>query len=109
MELKLENLTKSYGKKLALNQFSATLTSGIYGLLGPNGAGKSTMMKIITENLSADEGRILVDGAPSERLGEDYCAYAPAAGPLPPFYSMVVSVLYRCTEGYEKIRGRSGH
>ena len=74
MELKLENLSKSYGKKLALNQFSATLTSGIYGLLGPNGAGKSTMMKIITENLSPDEGRILVDGVPSEKRGEDYRA-----------------------------------
>ena len=32
MELKLENLSKSYGKKRALNHFSATLTSGIYGL-----------------------------------------------------------------------------
>ena len=54
MELKIENLTKAYGKKVALRDFSATLSSGIYGLLGPNGAGKSTMMKIITENLSAD-------------------------------------------------------
>ena len=90
MELKLENLTKSYGKKLALNQFSATLTSGIYGLLGPNGAGKSTMMKIITENLSADEGRILVDGVPSEKLGEDYRAmlgYMPQQQGLYPHFT----------------------
>ena len=74
MELKIENLTKAYGKKVALRDFSATLSSGIYGLLGPNGAGKSTMMKIITENLSADKGRILVDGTPSDKLGADYRA-----------------------------------
>ena len=53
MELRIENLTKTYGRKVALKDFTATLTNGIYGLLGPNGAGKSTMMKIITENLSA--------------------------------------------------------
>ena len=74
MELKIENLTKAYGKKVALRDFSATLPSGIYGLLGPNGAGKSTMMKIITENLSADKGRILVDGIPADKLGADYRA-----------------------------------
>ena len=59
MELRIENLTKAYGKKVALNDFTATLSSGIYGLLGPNGAGKSTMMKILTENLAADGGRVL--------------------------------------------------
>ena len=72
MELKIENLTKAYGKKVALKDFSATLSNGIYGLLGPNGAGKSTMMKIITENLSADKGRILVDGVPSSEMGAAY-------------------------------------
>lgn len=40
-ELKIENLSKHYGKKAALNNVSITLTDGIYGLLGPNGAGKS--------------------------------------------------------------------
>ena len=72
MELRIENLTKAYGKKVALRDFSATLSNGIYGLLGPNGAGKSTMMKIITENLSADNGRILVDGVPSDEMGAAY-------------------------------------
>ena len=72
MELQIKNLTKSYGKKVALNDFSATLSNGIYGLLGPNGAGKSTMMKIITENLSADKGQILLDGVPSNEMGIAY-------------------------------------
>lgn len=72
MELRIEELTKSYGKKKALQGVSATLSGGIYGLLGPNGAGKSTMMKILTENLHADSGRVLVDGIPTETLGEKY-------------------------------------
>ena len=72
MELRIENLTKAYGKKVALCDFTATLTNGIYGLLGPNGAGKSTMMKILTENLSADKGQIFVDGELSEKMGEKY-------------------------------------
>jgi len=72
MELRIEHLTKAYGKKVALNDFSATLSNGIYGLLGPNGAGKSTMMKIITENLSADEGQIFVNGNLSEDMGAAY-------------------------------------
>ena len=72
MELRIEHLTKAYGKKVALKDFSATLSNGIYGLLGPNGAGKSTMMKIITENLSADKGQILVDGVPSNEMGTAY-------------------------------------
>ena len=37
-ELKIENLSKHYGKKAALNNVSLTLNDGICGLLGPNGA-----------------------------------------------------------------------
>lgn len=72
MELRIENLTKSYGNKIALDDFTATLTDGIYGLLGPNGAGKSTMMKILTENLNTDRGRILVNGVPKGQMGAAY-------------------------------------
>ena len=90
MELRIENLTKTYGKKVALCDFTATLSSGIYGLLGPNGAGKSTMMKILTENLAADRGRILVDGIPSEQMGEEYRAllgYMPQQQGLYPHFT----------------------
>lgn len=38
MELKIEHLTKNYGEKVALNDFTVTLSEGLYGLLGPNGA-----------------------------------------------------------------------
>lgn len=54
--LKIENLSKHYGMKTALNNISLTLADGIYGLLGPNGAGKSTLMNIITQNIPFDKG-----------------------------------------------------
>ena len=58
MELSLQNITKSYGKNLALNGFSLRMTPGIYALLGPNGAGKSTLIHILTDNLKADSGTV---------------------------------------------------
>ena len=58
MELSLQNITKSYGKNLALDQFSVTLTPGIYAILGPNGSGKTTLMNILTDNLKADSGTV---------------------------------------------------
>lgn len=74
MELKLENIKKSYNrnKTYAVNDFSMTFTSGVYGLLGPNGAGKSTLMNMITDNLKADEGSISFCGTAIEKLGATY-------------------------------------
>ena len=45
MELTINDLSKEYGRKKAVNHFSAKLTNGVYGLLGANGAGKTTLMK----------------------------------------------------------------
>ena len=60
--LSIDHISKSYGKKTALKDFSYTFTDGIYGLLGPNGAGKSTMMNIITDNIRTDTGTISFNG-----------------------------------------------
>ena len=69
-ELKIENLSKHYGKKAALDNVSLTLNDGIYGLLGPNGAGKSTLMNIVTQNISADHGgEIFWNGEKTSALG----------------------------------------
>ena len=58
MFLNICQITKLYGKNLALDNFNALLKPGIYALLGPNGSGKSTLMNIITDNLKADSGEI---------------------------------------------------
>lgn len=72
MELKIEQVTKTYGAKHALNQFSVVLKEGIYGLLGPNGAGKSTLMNIITDNLAATSGTVYWEGKKIQSLGKQY-------------------------------------
>lgn len=61
--IEVENLTKYYGTKIALDKISFSVKKGeILGFLGPNGAGKSTAMKIITCFLSPTEGTVKVDG-----------------------------------------------
>ena len=73
-KLEIKNISKTYkkGTVKALDDFSVTLTPGVYGLLGPNGAGKSTLMNIITDNLNADSGEVLYDGENIKKLGKDY-------------------------------------
>ena len=45
----LNNLTKAFGDRLILDNFSATILPGsIVGIVGPNGAGKTTLLKMIT-------------------------------------------------------------
>ncbi len=70
--LEIRNLSKNYGKKVALNNINLKFDNGLYGLLGPNGAGKSTLMNIITDNLKADNGEILWDGIDYQKLGVKY-------------------------------------
>ena len=76
MELALNCISKTYkkGSVKALDNFSVTLTPGVYGLLGPNGAGKSTLMNIITDNLNADGGEVDYGGENIKKLGKDYRA-----------------------------------
>ncbi len=70
--LELEHISKEYKNKKALKDVNLIFENGIYGLLGPNGAGKSTLMNIITENLSADQGKILWNGQENTKLGVKY-------------------------------------
>lgn len=73
-KLEIKSISKTYkkGTVKALDNFSVTLTSGVYGLLGPNGAGKSTLMNIITDNLNSDSGKVLYDGEDIKKLGKGY-------------------------------------
>ena len=74
MELVIRDLTKKYGEKVALRDFSYTFTPGIYGILGANGAGKSTLMNLITDNVKRTEGQILWDGTDILKLGASFRA-----------------------------------
>ena len=61
--LEIKNLTKSYGKVMAVNDISFNVVKGsLFAFLGVNGAGKSTTINIICSILDKDAGTILVDG-----------------------------------------------
>ena len=61
--LKIENLTKAYGDKKAVDNLSLHILPGeIYGFIGHNGAGKTTTLKSVAGILSFDEGDIYIDG-----------------------------------------------
>ena len=61
--IKVENLVKAFGSKVAVNDVSFTVERGeVLGFLGPNGAGKSTTMRMVTGFIPPTSGRITVGG-----------------------------------------------
>ncbi|MDQ0973941.1 ABC-2 type transport system ATP-binding protein [Neobacillus niacini] len=65
----INEVSKTFGKKLVLNQISLTVESGqIYGLIGPSGSGKTTLVKIIVGMDSPSEGNVDVLNTPVPKL-----------------------------------------
>ena len=61
--VEIENVSKSFGEKLALSGVSWSLPKGrISGLLGPNGAGKTTLFRLLMGILKASAGRMTILG-----------------------------------------------
>lgn len=61
--LRIENVSKSYGEKKAVDNLSLHIKAGeIYGFIGHNGAGKTTTLKACVGILNFDEGEIFIDG-----------------------------------------------
>ena len=59
--ISLSNITKAYGDRLILDNFSANIPPGsIVGIVGPNGAGKTTLLRMITGNEKPDSGTIRI-------------------------------------------------
>ena len=90
MELALKGITKQYGSKRALDDFSYSFEEGVYGLLGPNGAGKSTLIKIITQSVKPTGGEITLDGDDIFKQKEEYrkrIGYMPQQQTIYPFYT----------------------
>jgi ABC-2 type transport system ATP-binding protein len=72
MELKIQNLTKHYGDKKAVDDVNLSITPGVWGLIGANGAGKTTLMRMLTGILTPTSGKVLYDGVETSTLGENY-------------------------------------
>jgi ABC-2 type transport system ATP-binding protein len=63
MSIRLENVTKSYGRLRAVDDISLSVDAGeVFAFLGPNGAGKTTTIKIIAGLLTPDAGSVQVCG-----------------------------------------------
>lgn len=61
--IKIENLTKNYGRHKVLKGVDAEVKEGeVYGFIGHNGAGKSTTMNILAGLIGFEKGRCLVNG-----------------------------------------------
>ena len=86
MSVKVDNLSKSYGANLAVDNISFEVRQGeIVGFLGPNGAGKSTTMKIITGCIASDGGKVFInneDAAENMERLKKQIGYLPENNPL---------------------------
>ena len=84
--IEVKNVTKKYGKVVAVDKISFTINDGeIIGLLGPNGAGKSTTMNIITGYIEPTEGTIIIDGydiSKKPKKAKKEIGYMPEGVPL---------------------------
>jgi len=70
MNIKIEDLNKSYGRKQALSGVSLTIEQGMFGLLGRNGAGKTTLMKVLASLLAPNSGKVTVCDVPLSHASE---------------------------------------
>lgn len=86
--LAVQNLTKKFGKNIAVDQLDFFLHSGeVVGLLGPNGAGKSTLIKCIVGLLRPSSGEIRINGhIRGSRAARKTSAYVPE---IPQLYGML--------------------
>src|SRR5438477_7075886 len=84
--IEVENLTKRYGARTAIDSISFTVPEGsIVGFLGPNGAGKSTTLRILTCFQPATSGTARVAGYDVFSQGQEVrenMGYLPESTPL---------------------------
>lgn len=61
MDIRISNLKKSFGEKVAVNISDLTIKQGeIVGLVGNNGAGKTTLFRLILDLMAVDEGEVMI-------------------------------------------------
>ncbi len=76
--LTAESVSKSYSSHKALDDVSLNIPEqSIFGLLGPNGAGKTTLIRIITQIIEADSGKITINGEPLSPKHIGFIGYLP--------------------------------
>ena len=76
--VELDNISKAYGKKIAVRDLSVTIEAGsMFGLLGPNGAGKTSTIRMIVGITLPDSGQVRLFGQPFSRDQLSMVGYLP--------------------------------
>jgi ABC-2 type transport system ATP-binding protein len=76
--LELRQVTKRYGKFVAVNELSLTIEkASVFGLLGPNGAGKTSTIRMMMGITMPDTGEVIVFGEPFRRAHLSRIGYLP--------------------------------
>lgn len=102
--LTLTNVTKRYGRFIAVDNVSLNVPTGrIFGVLGPNGAGKTTTIRMVMSILYADEGEIRVLGHPRALDVKDRIGYLPEERGL--YRKMTVENTLRYFGGLKGMQG----
>ena len=109
MELKIENLTKQYAGKTAVDNLSCTFTPGIVGLLGANGAGKSTLMRMVCGVMKPTSGTIALGEYPvTDKEYRNLIGYLPQDfGYYPEFTGMEFMLYVAALKGLDKNTART--
>ena len=68
MELRIDQVSKQFKNKRAVDRVTMNLTPGVYGLLGANGAGKTTLMRMMAGIMKPDAGEISLDNLDVSRM-----------------------------------------
>ncbi len=105
--IKVENLTKMFGAKVAVDNVSFEVNKGeVLGFLGPNGAGKSTTMRMITGFIPPTAGKVSVCGfdmLEDPIPGKRRIGYLPESAPS--YQDMTVSSFLKFTAEIRGVRG----
>lgn len=75
--LKIEKLSKRFGKKQVLSDISYQFENGVYGLLGPNGAGKTTLIRCILNLYKYQQGTVLLETEKMDEKERPVIGYLP--------------------------------
>jgi len=104
--IEMENITKRYGGKIALDGLNFTVEKGeVLGFVGPNGAGKSTAMNILTGYISATEGNVRIHGIDileNPEAAKKKIGYLPEIPPL--YLDMTVEEYLKFVHRIKKVK-----
>ncbi len=113
VHIDINEISKRYGNKTAVDKLSLSMGRGIYGLVGPNGAGKTTLLKMLAGLLKPDGGSVLYNGKDIKDMGREYnrhVSYMPQEFGFYPFFKGIeimeyFNALKGCNASREELLG----